>query len=133
MTVPYCRAEDIAFASARMDQSLVEAFVDLSAQSSHVHVYDIGEGVEIFVPDMLGDLLAPDESVLPKDEKFQKRILFCRQADGFPAARDGMIGGVQLQVGDLQDFRPELPGASEQGAHPRQQLREGERLAQIVI
>ena len=57
---------------------------------------------------MLRYLLAVHDEIRPLHEEFQQRIFLRRQADRPSGARGRVIAGVQNEVGDAHQFRPDL-------------------------
>src|ERR1017187_7232462 len=126
-------AQDVAFPAAGADQPAGAAALEPGAQALDVDVDDIGEGIEVLVPDVLRDLLAAHHAIFVKHQKFQQRILLGGEADGLAGAGDGVAGGVQREIADAADLRAQHFGAAQQGAQTGQELLEVDRLGEIVV
>src|SRR5207253_7706527 len=83
-----------------MDQLAVLSAVDLVAQVVDVHVNDVGERVEVLVPDVLGDHRAGQHAAGIAHQVFQEGILLGRQLDA-PSPAGNLAGG------RIQDERSE--------------------------
>jgi len=97
------------------------------------HVHDVGSGVEVVVPGVLGDQRPRHDAPLVAHQVFEDCVLLRRQIDGLAAALHLAAPGVERQVGDVQHRRSDGLGAASQRFHPRQQLLQGERLGDVVV
>src|SRR5919202_3010408 len=82
------RREDVAGPAPRVQQFRREAVVHLAAQALHVHLYEVGEEVEVLVPDVLGYVAARDDLPGAAREVFEQRVLLRRQVNAAPVAHD---------------------------------------------
>src|SRR5215470_15327478 len=89
-------------AAPGVNQMTAEPFVNLLSQATHVNINDVRHRIKVFVPHMLGDLFATEQSFPMKREIFEQRVLFGRQVNPPSGANRSMVGGVQNQIGDLQ-------------------------------
>src|ERR1700759_5349436 len=69
-------AEYIAFAAPRMNQRRLKILIDLLTQPPHININDVGKRVEVFVPDVFGDVAAVNKLTGVQDKEFQQGILF---------------------------------------------------------
>src|SRR6186997_286914 len=74
-------AEDVALSAACRDQRRLAGVVELSPQPLHVDVDHVGEGIVLFVPDMLGNIAAPDHFARPPRKEFEQRVFASGQAN----------------------------------------------------
>src|SRR5688572_20277819 len=70
-----CRADGVAGSAARVYQLHGVPVVDLAAQPLNVDLDQVRHRVEAVVPDMLGDVRAPDDLVVPPHEILDQRVL----------------------------------------------------------
>ena len=89
--------------------------------------------IESVVPDVAADVVAGYDPVAMEDQEFQERILLRGQVDRASGAGDDVAGGIQGEVGDVQDRGPGRDGAAGEGPQAREQLLEVERLDQVVV
>src|SRR4051794_13523661 len=97
------RLEDVAGSAEGMDQLRVRIAVDGAPQSPDVDLDEVREGIELLVPDVFGDLLAPDDAAGVSAEVFEQRVLLRRQRQLRAGARDAVRARVDAEVGDLDD------------------------------
>ncbi len=82
---------------------------------------------------MLGDLLAPHDAAGIHGEVFEQRVLLGRQRQFIAPTGNTMRARVEAKIADLDDrILPRSP-APQQGTQARQQLRELERLDQVIV
>src|SRR5262249_4838452 len=93
----------------------------------------IGEGVELLVPDVLGDFGPANDTARVSGEKLYERILFGREGHCFTRARNALSDGVDHQIGNNDFGRAKLSCAAEQSAQTRQQFAKFEWLGEVVI
>ena len=118
----------------RVQQGLVEGFVDLGAQARNMHVDDVGLRVEMAVPDVLQQHHARDDLVLVLHQVSQQLELSRLQVDLLPAARHFPGQQIQVQVVDLVFRRLLLrPTAPDQRFDAGDQLGHRKGFCQIVI
>src|SRR5262249_10883865 len=103
-------AEQVAFAAPRMDQPPWGSGIEFRAQPLDIHVDDVGKWIEIFVPNVLGDLLPADDTILVEDQKLQKRVLLGGQADRPPGAGHDVISRVHRKIANPDHRRAEDRG-----------------------
>src|SRR5579885_876812 len=77
--------QDVAAAPDRVDQLALPPLVDLVPQVADVDVDDVREGVEIQVPDVLGDHGAGEHAARVAQEVLQQRVLLRGQLDPLAA------------------------------------------------
>src|ERR1700759_3127758 len=126
------RLEDVAGTADGVDEFDVAVAIDDAAQPSDVDLDEIRERIELFVPDMFGDLLAPHHASRIDGEIFEQRVFLGRQLQLAASARAAMRARVEAQIADL-DHRI-LPRAAppKQRAQAGQQLGKLERFYEIV-
>src|SRR5215470_4623879 len=93
-------------AAPGVNQRTAEPFVNLLSQAAHVNINDVRHRVKIFVPHVLGDLFAAEQSAPMQREKFEQSILVGRQVNAPARANRRVVGGVQNQIGDPQHGGP---------------------------
>src|SRR6185312_9479661 len=93
------------FAAARVDQAGGAWGIEFGAQSLDVDVDYVGEGVEAFVPDVMGDGFPADDPVLVKHHEFEQRVFLGGEIDGAAAAGDRMVCRIQRKIAGLHDVR----------------------------
>src|SRR6516225_3846801 len=127
-------ADTIPDSADSMNQRIGLLAVDLAANAADIDVNDIGRGIEVNVPDMLQQHRAGNNAIFVANEIFEQLELAREQFDFPSAPAHGSRDEIHLQVTDAQHrFLDERGAASGQRLDPRQQLREGERLDQIIV
>jgi hypothetical protein len=119
-----------------VDQPRRAAFLRLSPQVADVHVERIGARAEVVAPDALEDDRARQHLPGIPQEQLEQRELGARELDRRVAAPDLARSEVELEVGEPQSRVRGLVvarRAPEQRAQPSEELRQGERLGEIVV
>src|SRR4051812_38365510 len=86
--------QHVPAASNGMDQLTRSAAVDLVPQVVDVDVYDVGEGIEVMIPDVFGNHGPREDPPRMTHEVFQQGIFLQGQVDALPPSRDFSSGGV---------------------------------------
>src|SRR6266542_583598 len=123
----------VAHAANGVDQFVRMPRVHLLAQPVDHHVNDVGAGIEVIVPGILGDQGTGHHPPRVSHEVLENGVLLGRQLDQLSGAADLAGGGVELEVCHLEHGGAELLGAAAQGLHPGQQLLERKRLGDVVV
>ena len=89
--------------------------------------------VVVDVPALLQQLVPREHLSRPAHEQLEQRELLRRQLDLGVAAPDALGGGVELQVADFEHGGSFDCSAADDRAQSRPQLRERERLDQVVV
>src|SRR6185312_1604480 len=79
VTAGMCTLEDVSLPTDRLDELLVEPFVQFAAEVVHVHLHRLRERVGVLVPDVLQKLLLGDGTALVAGQIVHKRELFGRE------------------------------------------------------
>src|SRR5215468_5595365 len=127
------RGKHISRAAASVKQRLVRGRIDFAPNAIHVDLDQIGEGVEFFIPDVLGDFRPANDTAGVSGEKLYERILFSGEGHCFASAGNTLSDGIDDQVSNHDFGRAQLSGAAEQSAQTRQQFSELEWLCEVVI
>ncbi len=109
------------------------ALVDFVSQVTDVDIDDVGERVEIQVPDMFGYHGAGQYPSGIAHHVFEKGIFFGCEFDALASPRDLMRDGVQNQVVDLQDSRGFTAGSSQQRPGAGQQFLDGKGFGEVIV
>src|SRR5512146_1016535 len=131
MSAPFL--EYVADTAHGMDQLAVERIVYLGAQPAHVHLDHIGVAVEVDIPDFLRDQRPREDLARASQQQREKLEFLWREIEGFSGACHAVPDGVELEVGHLERGSRLRPAAAQDGAQPREELRERERLDEIVV
>src|SRR5215471_2711577 len=124
----------IALAAARPDDGRRVGIVELPAQPLHVDVHDVRERVVVLVPDVLGDVGAPDDLAGVPGEVFEERVLAAGQRNFTALAEHAAPRHVDRERADFDALgRNRTALAARQRAEPREELAKVERLGQVVI
>src|SRR5215468_7546648 len=91
------RGKHISRAAASVKQRLVRGRIDFAPNAIHVDLDQIGEGVEFFIPDVLGDFRPANDTAGVSGEKLYERILFSRKRHCFASTRYALPNGVHNQ------------------------------------
>src|ERR1700740_952160 len=75
------QAQQVAGAAGGVEQRRVFRTVDFAAKAIYVHLDEIRERIELFIPNVLGDFGAADDSADVAHEKFEQRIFLVRQGN----------------------------------------------------
>src|SRR6202140_2637306 len=95
------RLENVAGATDRVDQFRIALAVDDPPQPADVDLDEVREGIELVVPNVLGDLLAPHDPAGVHSQELQQTVLLGREQQLVPAARNAVRARVEAQVADL--------------------------------
>src|SRR5215470_15125773 len=127
------RGKHVSRTAASVKQRLVRGRIDFAPNAIHVDLDQIGEWIEFFVPDVLGDFRPANDTARVSGEKLYERILFGREGHCFASAGNALSDGIDDQVSN-QDFgRAQLSCAAEQRAEARQQFAKFEWLGEVII
>src|SRR2546425_13170626 len=100
-----------------MDQLAVLSAVDLVTQVVDVHVNEVGECMEVLVPDVLGDHRAGQYAAGMAHQGFQEGVFLGRQLDAPSPARHLAGGRIQDEILDLEEPGRLAAAASQQEAY----------------
>src|SRR5882762_4426843 len=95
------RGEHVAFSPDRSQQLARVPVVNLAPQALHVNLDQIGEGIEVLLPNMLGNLSPTNDLIDMARQVIQQGIFFCGKFDGALRARHTACSGVDHKVRDL--------------------------------
>src|SRR5690242_13761040 len=124
----------IADAADGAHQLRAEALVDLGAQAADMRFDYAGLRVEMEIPDILEQHGAGDDAALAAHQIFEQAELLRLEVDRLAGAADRPLQQVHLEIGGPQHgLRLADRRAPQQSRNPRQELRKGERLDQVVI
>ncbi len=88
-----------------MNKRHCERLVHLAAQPVDIDFNQIGEGSESFVPDVLGNLFAPDDAPAVTREIFEQGIFLRGELNQATRAMRLLPARVYCQIGDVDDSR----------------------------
>src|SRR5205809_5676091 len=126
-------AEAVADPAYGLDRTAAERPVDLVAQVADVDVDEIGAGLEAELPGALEQLASRQSLAAPTQQEFEHGELLRRQLELRLAAPGAAGRRIEAQVARLEQCRA-LPGrTADKGSQACQQLRERERLQQVVV
>src|SRR5215510_1260441 len=109
------------------------ALIYFAPQPLHVDLDQIGEGIEVLLPDVFGDLGAADDLAGAPRQVFKERVFLRGQLDLTPAASDSARPHVDAEIGDLYGLRTQRGTTPQQRPQARQQFMKIERLGQVII
>src|SRR5207244_11917483 len=104
-----------------MDKLRLERVVHLCAQSSHDDVNDVCVGLEIYVPDVLGDLGARDDLTSRTDEVSEQTKFFRREIQWHASTDGALVARIDVAVLDADVVVPLGWGAGATQARAREQ------------
>src|ERR1043166_5281483 len=104
-----------------------------AAQRGDVGIYQVRLGIEREVPDLTQQFRPAHRPAGIEQEVLQQTELTRGQRNDAIAAADGALEPVQLERAHLEHPLDAAPLAPGEGAYPRQQLDQRERLDQIVV
>src|SRR5688572_13794344 len=125
--------DGVAGTAARLNEPDGEAVVDLAPQPLDIDLDQIRHRVEAVVPDMLGDVGAPEDLSLTLHQVFEERVLLGRQLNGAARPLDAAGTRVDDEILDGQYGRGERRPAPQQRPDARQQFPEVIRLWQVIV
>src|SRR5436190_9139553 len=130
-----CRSpDDIPDTAHRLKQLRVEAAIDLVAQPTHEHVYDVGLRVEAVLPDVRQDHRLGDNLARVAHQVFEQRELARPQVDTLACARHLPRQQIHHQVAHRQRRRlRRARRAAHQCLDACEQFGKRERLRQVVV
>src|SRR5436190_15594794 len=127
-------AEDIADATHRVQQLLLEWTIDFVAQPAHEYIHDVGLRIEVIGPHMRQDHRLRDDPAGIPHQILEQRELARTQVEHGAAAGYAARQEIEHQVVHGEGGRLRCPrGTSYQRLDARQELGEGERLGQIIV
>ena len=121
--------QPVPAADDRLDQ---RRLAELTPQPHHGHRDGVGERVSVFVPHPFQQLLGADHRAVGGHQHLQHTEFLAGQRDQLPVPAGPAPGPVKSQLTAVQHRRGGRCPAAE-GIDPRDQLREVERLGQVVI
>jgi hypothetical protein len=130
--------EHVAHAAHGVQQLAGEGVVELGAQAAHRHLDHIGVGVEVHVPDLLGQRGARQDLPAPAQQQRQQVELLRGQVQPLLRARGAAGDQVELEVSQVQlgglcGVAVAGGAPAQQRADARQQFGEGEGLDEVVV
>src|ERR1043165_3893447 len=93
--------QDVAFAAPCLEELLRVAIINLATQALDIDFDEIGEGIEVFVPDMLADLSPAQDSSGVARKIFEQPVFLRRELNDPTRPADSFGACVNLQVTDL--------------------------------
>src|SRR5260370_39182129 len=87
--------QHVTLAPSCVDQRLIRAMIDLPAQAHYVDIYDVGKGIEVLVPNVLGNLTAAEDLTLVKHQQLEQGIFLRGEFDEAIAASRRVVHGVE--------------------------------------
>src|SRR5262249_37530676 len=126
-------AKPVADSAHGLDRVTTERPIDLLAQIADVDVDDVRVALVRVVPRVLEELDARKHVAGPAHERLEKSELLGGQLDLGVGPPDLARRRVEPKVADLELDRSLGGAATRERPQPREQLREGERLRQIVV
>src|SRR5882757_9397905 len=129
------RKESVSGTANRLNHVEFEAMIDLTAQPADVAFDDAGLRIEMDAPHVLQQHAPREHPIRVAHEILQQAELLRQQFDVLSRAQHGSLQEIQLDRSQAQANRRFLGVAGPPRQHPdaRQQLREGERLHQVVV
>src|SRR5258708_20069377 len=73
--------QHITLAASRVNQWLISPVINLPAETLYIDVYNVGKRIEVFVPDVFGDLCATQDLTLMNHQQLEQGIFFRRKID----------------------------------------------------
>ena len=117
-----------------MNQLRPEAFIDLGTQTTDMGFNDVRARVEMNVPDMFKQHCARDHLTGVPHQVFQQLEFSWLQLNQLSATPHRAGQEIKLQIEDVQlGLHCSRARPSPQRSNPRDKLRKGERLHQIII
>src|SRR6266853_963715 len=93
-------AEHVAGAAFGVQQGSLFGSVNFAAQAIYVDFDQVGEGIEVFVPNVFGNFSAADDASGVAGEIFEQRVLLVGEGNLAIGAGSDLRGGIERQVGD---------------------------------
>src|SRR5579863_713251 len=126
-------AQQVAGAATRVEERRVFRAVDFAAKAIYVDFDEVGERVELLVPNVLGDFGAADDAANVTHEKFEQGVFFVGQGNMAAGAGSSLPGRVQGQGfnGELSGLQ--LERTAQQSAQAGQEFAKLEGLGEIVV
>src|SRR5436853_7511922 len=124
--------QPVAHSPDGVNQRGRKLFVDFVAQVLYVDVNDIGDVVEVNIPDVLDDVGAGNCAARVPQQELQQGEFLGRKLNLAAAASDPALRSIECQIGDPVRGHAAVPTA-QQRAQAAGQLREDERLGQVVV
>src|SRR5260221_10057287 len=83
-------AKYVAAARLGLQEWLAGLFAKFATEAVYVDFDEVGEGIEGFVPDVLGDFRTANDAADVARKKFEQRVLLRSEGDGTRAASRGL-------------------------------------------
>src|SRR5260370_19790459 len=90
--------QHIAFAASRVNQRLIRAVINLPPETLYIDINDVGKGIEVLVPDVLGNLGATKDLTLVKHQQLQQGIFFRGQFDDAITAARRVVHSIERKI-----------------------------------
>ena len=118
-----------------MNQSFETVRIDFAPEPRHLHVDDVVERCRParLSPDVSREHLARDEVALVPQQVLEQLELTTGELERSSAPNDAPRHEVHLEIRDLQPNDIRRTAATEQRANAREQLRQRERLHQVIV
>ena len=128
-------AKRVADAAHGVDEARRAAVLRLAAEVPDVDVEGVRRRAEVVAPDPLEDDRARQHLARVPEEQLEQRELGARELDRTTPAPHLARPEIELEIREAQHVRGlvAIRRASEQRAQPREQLRERERLREVVV
>src|SRR5262245_21615313 len=94
--------QHIALTASRMNQRLIRALINLASETLDINIDDIGKGIEVLIPNVLGDLLATEDLTLMKHQQLKQGILFRGEFDDVLAAFRLVVHGIERKISNAK-------------------------------
>src|SRR5574340_1549153 len=125
--------QQIAFATACVNQRNRAAGVHLSAQTLNIDLDYLRKWVDTLVPDMLRNLRTANDLAVMTNQELEQGVLFGGQFDRTSAAAGAPVAGVDLEIGHPENRVPEGGPAAQKSPNPCSEFAEVERLRKIIV
>ncbi len=116
-----------------MNQFDGKSFVNGLAQIPDIHIDNVGAGVEVVTPHLLGQALARQQLIFIAQKIFEQREFAGRERNVFVAAFHRAFEHVHRQLAGLQNRHALDPAAAQNRFNAGRQLAEIKRLHEIIV
>src|SRR5690242_3858366 len=119
--------------ATRVQQRFVRTGIDLATETIDINLDQIREGIELLIPNVLGNFGTAHNAAGIASEKFEESVFLRGHRDWLSRTRDILAAGVNDEIGEDNLLGLQSSCPAQQGPDARQEFLELERLGEVII